>query len=95
MDGSFWGIEVPSLSLDTSTDFTVEMEINPASIEAVDYSFSLVREYDTSYDNNGFYLDVFDGHIGYNQHDNTVWEGAISPGTELSYKYMADSYTYP
>ena len=88
LDGSSDGITVPLLSLDNRSTFTVEMEINPARIDASGWSYSLVKQHnDTNGDgeawnDNGFFLDVNDTKLGYHQYDKDdpvdIWQGGAN-----------------
>ncbi|GGK66403.1 tandem-95 repeat protein [Amphritea balenae] len=83
LNGASQGFQVPSLSLDTGGDYTVELEIKPATINPSGWSYTLVSEND-SWNSNGFFLDVSNGRIAYNQYDSTVWQGGTgSAGGEL------------
>jgi uncharacterized delta-60 repeat protein len=87
LDGTWGGITVPTLSLDNRTDFTVEIEINPANIVVGGWSYALVMQTDY-WETNGFYLDINDGKLDYSQYDDSktpAWQGsAESSGGELT-----------
>lgn len=82
-DGSWGGISASILELDNRTDFTVELEIRPSRIETSGWSYALITQ-TTNWNDNGFYLDIYDGKLDYAQYNNTVYKGgAVSSPGEL------------
>ncbi|MCF6203041.1 MAG: DUF4347 domain-containing protein, partial [Methylococcaceae bacterium] len=70
------GISGTSLTLNQGAAFTVQMEINPATINATNWSYGLLTRNVTT-TGNGFYLEVRDEKISYSQWDSGSLQGKV------------------
>ncbi|MCB1490897.1 MAG: VCBS repeat-containing protein, partial [Rhodobiaceae bacterium] len=62
------------LSLDQRTAFTIEMRLNFDALMGSGWDMELVGQYD-GWDQNGFYITIYDGKLEYNQYSGGSWQG--------------------
>ncbi|MCB1517646.1 MAG: hypothetical protein KDJ19_08555, partial [Hyphomicrobiaceae bacterium] len=87
------------MDIDNQTQFTVELKVNFASIPGSGYGGDLFSQCD-SWDQNGCFLNIYDGQIGYNQYSGGSWQGGayssagvLTPGVDYTISLVVNSGT--
>ncbi|MCB9994640.1 MAG: cadherin domain-containing protein, partial [Hyphomicrobiaceae bacterium] len=100
VNGSGSGLVAASgMDIDNQTQFTVELKVNFASIPSSGYGGDLFSQCD-SWDQNGCFLNIYDGQIGYNQYSGGNWQGGaysaaniLTPGVNYTISLVVNSGT--